>query len=66
MQPDGLADLAADGEDRIERGHRLLEDHRDPRAANRAHLGLAQIQQILTLEDDLAADDSRRLGQTAA
>ena len=47
MKPDGLADLAADGEDRVERGHRLLEDHRDLRAANMAHLGFAELQQIL-------------------
>ena len=29
MEPDRLDDLAADGVDRVERGHRLLEDHRD-------------------------------------
>ena len=28
----------ADGEDRVERGHRLLEDHRDLLAADRPHL----------------------------
>ena len=28
-----LADLVADGEGRVQRGHRLLEDHRDARAA---------------------------------
>ncbi len=63
MQPDGLANLAADSEDRIQRRHRLLENHRDPRAANVAHLGLAQLQEILILEDYFAAHDSRRLGQ---
>ena len=31
-----LGDLVADGEDRVERGHRLLEDHRDAVAADRA------------------------------
>ena len=31
-----LGDLLADGEDRIERGHRLLEDHADAVAADRA------------------------------
>ena len=29
VEGDGLGDLVADGEDRVERGHRLLEDHRD-------------------------------------
>ena len=33
-----LRHLVAHREHRIERGHRLLEDHRDPRAAERAHL----------------------------
>ena len=32
-----LGDLVADGEDRIERRHRLLKHHRDARAADRAH-----------------------------
>ena len=34
----------------IQRGHRLLEDHRDPRAAQRAHLALRQREQIAALE----------------
>ena len=34
-----LADLVADGAQRIERRHRLLEDHRDAGAAHLAHLG---------------------------
>ena len=33
-----LGDLPADGEHRIERGHRLLEHHADVAAADRAHL----------------------------
>ena len=37
VQPDRFADLVADREDRIERGHRLLEDHRDLGAADAAH-----------------------------
>jgi hypothetical protein len=28
VQQDGLDDLVADGVDRVERGHRLLKDHR--------------------------------------
>ena len=34
----GFADLLADRVDRVERGHRLLEDHRDLIAADVAHL----------------------------
>ena len=37
-----LGDLLADGHHRIERGHRLLEDHRDLRCRGCAHLGLAR------------------------
>ena len=37
VQPDRLADLVADREHRVERGHRLLEDHRDLGAADAAH-----------------------------
>src|ERR1700682_1020789 len=33
-----LGDLQSDGQDRIERGHWFLEDHRDVAAANLAHL----------------------------
>src|SRR6266851_2903641 len=41
MEPDGLPDLAADGEHRIERSHRFLKNHRNPRAAHGAHFRLA-------------------------
>ncbi len=37
VQGDALGDLPADGHHRIEARHRLLEDHADPVAANRAH-----------------------------
>ena len=58
VQRDRLAHLAADGEQRIERGHRLLEDHRDLVAADALHLGLAELEQVLALEADGAADDA--------
>ena len=37
MRAQGLGDLLADGEHRIERGHRLLEHHRDAGAADALH-----------------------------
>ena len=37
MQPHRLADLVPHGVQRRERGHRLLEDHRDPPAADLPH-----------------------------
>ena len=55
-------DLVADGEDRVERRHRLLKDERDLGAAHLAHLRFGQRQQIAVLEPDAAAGDpSRRL-----
>src|SRR5215472_12963813 len=52
-----LADLSADGEHRIERRHRLLEDHRDVVAAYRAHLAFVELEQIAAIELDRAGDD---------
>ena len=53
-----LGDLAADGQHRVERGHRLLEDHRDLVAADPAHLGPAQPEQVAALEADRAAREA--------
>src|SRR3954470_12156952 len=50
-----LTDLIAEREHGIERRHRLLKDHRDLIAANRAHLAHIEIQEILTLVENLAA-----------
>src|SRR5207249_3493627 len=56
----------ADREDRIERGHRLLEYHADVAAANRAHLVPWQRQQILPAKSDCAGDDAAgRIGNEA-
>ena len=57
MQPQRLGDLVADRQHRIERGHRLLKDHRDLVAANVPHLGFFELHQILSLEGDDTADD---------
>ena len=46
-----LGDLQPDGEQRVERGHRLLEDHRDVAAADLAHLLVVEIEQALAVED---------------
>ena len=43
MQDDRLGDLAADPIDRVQRRHRLLEDHRDAVAADVEHLPLAEL-----------------------
>ncbi len=54
VQGDDLADLALDGVQRIERGHRLLEHHRHAGAAHFAQLRVAHRQHVATLEEDLA------------
>jgi hypothetical protein len=54
VQPQHLADLGADGEHRIERRHRFLENHRDILAAQRAPLGRRQRQQLAAVEADAA------------
>ncbi len=60
---DGFGDLGADGEDRVEAGHRFLEDHRDIGAAELAH-GLGGFDGEVALaagavgEEDLAAGDA--------
>ena len=58
MQGQRLGDLAADREHRVERRHRLLEDHRDVVAADVAHFPFGQVEQIGALEADRAFDDA--------
>ncbi len=53
-------DLIADREHGVERRHRLLEDQRDPGAADRSHLGFLQRAQIASLEQDAAGGDPAR------
>ena len=63
VQPDHFGDLVADPHHRVERGHRLLEDHRDAIAADLPHLGLVELEQIGAFEHHGAADDpARRIG----
>jgi hypothetical protein len=52
VQPEHLDDLRADRVERIERRHRLLEDHRDLAAADGAHPRLAEPAQVVAVEDD--------------
>ena len=54
-----LFDLKADREDRVQRGHRLLEDHRDVAAADFAHLLVVEIEQRAAVEYDAAFRDFR-------
>ena len=54
MDHERLGDLPADGEDRVQARHRLLEDHGDLVAADLVHFVHGQLGQILTVEEDLA------------
>ncbi len=60
VQQQRLGDLVADGEDRVERGQRLLKDHRDVVATDPAHRLLRQREQVAPVEADLAADNLPR------
>ena len=55
VQRQHLDDLVAHGVQRVQRRHRLLEDHADARAADAAHLALALSHQVLAVEADRAA-----------
>ena len=56
MAQDRLDDLVADGEARVERGHRLLKYHRQPVAAQVAQRIVGDIEQVKTVEADRAGD----------
>src|SRR5256886_330322 len=58
MQPDRLADLIANRENRIQRGHRLLKDHGDLVAANLTHLLVVEFEEIAPLIENFATDDA--------
>ncbi|MDT4847552.1 hypothetical protein FQZ97_816120 [compost metagenome] len=63
VQHQRLADLARDGVHRVQRRHRLLEDHADAVAADLAHLLLGQADEFLSVELDAARDLGRRRQQ---
>jgi hypothetical protein len=63
VQHQDLADLPLDRVQRIERGHRLLEDDRDVVAAELAQLAFRQCQDLAALEADLAGRMMRGRGQ---
>ena len=55
-----LGELAPDREHRVQRGHRLLEDHADLAAPHVTHRLFGELQEIAALEQDLATDDPAR------
>ena len=54
-----LHDLLADRQHRIERCHRLLENHGDVAAPERGHLRFRDFRQVAALEQHAAAGDAR-------
>jgi hypothetical protein len=60
VQLDDFGDLASHRVDGVERGHRLLEDHRDLPTAKGTHRWLGKFEQILPCEKDPAAVDRAR------
>ena len=60
MLVDDLRDLIAHGVDRVQAGHRVLENHRDLAAADLPQTGGLGLEHILALEPDLAAHDLAR------
>jgi hypothetical protein len=58
--PQWLGDLVPDGEDRIERGQRVLEDHGDLPAAYPAPVALGHPQQVAPVQGHRAGDPGRR------
>ena len=61
-----FGDLQPDGEQRIERRHRLLEDHRNVAPADFAHLVLVEVEQIATIEYDAAVWDAAGVSRQQA
>ena len=62
VQMEDLADLLAHRIDRVQRRHRLLEDHRNPVAAQPALLLLAVVDDVLAVEGDVRSLRHRRAG----
>ena len=60
-----LGDLLADLHQRVQRGHRVLEDHRHLPAPDAAHLLAALVADLLALEDDRALAHGVGRGQQA-
>src|SRR5207247_2075596 len=55
VEPDRLLDLVANGEHGVQRGHRVLEDHRDLCPADREQLLLGESGEVVPAEEDPAA-----------
>ncbi len=59
VDENGLGDLVAHGVDGRQRRERVLEDHRDPAAADRRQIAVGPAEQLLAVEPDRARDARR-------
>ena len=57
MRPHRLGHLGADAQHRVQRRRHLLEHEPDARSANVTHVALGELEKLLALEPDPAADD---------
>ena len=57
VQGDDFGDLITDSHQGVQRGHGILEDHRDLLAADLTHILFGGFQQILAVQDDLTAQN---------
>src|SRR5690348_3479389 len=61
VQRQHLADLPPDTVQRIERGHRILKDHRDAGALDLAQFVYAELHEVATVEADLSGEAEARI-----
>ncbi len=59
VRPDRLGELGADPGDRVQRGHRVLQDHRQVAAPHPAELAVAQPEQLLPVQPHRALHHGR-------
>ena len=55
MQCDNFRNLTSHRHNRVQRGHGILENHRDALAAHFTHLILGKLHEVLPFQDDLTA-----------
>ena len=60
MQDQGFADLVGDRQHRVQRRHRVLEDHRDLAAADAPHRPLRELTQILAVVENFPGGHAGR------
>ena len=60
MNAEDFGDLVADGEHRVQRSHRLLEDHGNLPAPDPTHAIMGRLDQILPVQQNPAAGNAGR------